>query len=157
MNGNGRGAERIPLISVRGCLLVSIQTALDDQLVSRLRDDIAHEIRRTGFRALLMDVSGVDIMDSYLARSIRDIGLTARLMGADTVLCGIDPIMAMTLVEMDLDMQGVVTARTLDAALDMVDKRLEERTGTDRESLEALFGDVTTDGIEPVSSARTET
>jgi rsbT antagonist protein RsbS len=117
-------AVRIPIIKLYSNLIVSIQVALSDQLVSRLKQDITSEIDRTAARALIIDVSGIDVMDSYISRSIRDIGLIAKLMGVKTVISGMDPMIAMTLVEMGMELTGVQTALNLESALEELGCRL---------------------------------
>jgi rsbT antagonist protein RsbS len=112
---------RIPIIKLYENLIVSIQVALSDQLVMQVKDDITEEIERTGARGLVIDVSGIDVMDSYISRAIRDIGLMARLMGVRTVICGMDPMIAMTLVEMGLDLTGAQSALNLESAIAMLD------------------------------------
>jgi rsbT antagonist protein RsbS len=130
---------RIPIIKLYDNLLVSIQVALSDQLVAQLKDDITQEIDRTGARGLVIDLSGIDVMDSYLSRSIRDIGLIAQLMGVSTVISGIEPMIAMTLVEMGLDMSGAQSALNLEAAIEKLDEmksagRRKQRSGGRRTS-----------------------
>jgi rsbT antagonist protein RsbS len=122
---------RIPIIKLHGNLIVSIQVALSDQLVARLKDDITLEIDRTGANGLIIDLSGIDVMDSYISRSIRDIGLIAQLMGVKTVISGIDPMIAMTLVEMGLDLTGVQSTLNLEAAVELLSP---ERRANDRRS-----------------------
>ena len=122
---------RIPIIKLHGNLIVSIQVALSDQLVARLKDDITLEIDRTGANGLIIDLSGIDVMDSYISRSIRDIGLIAQLMGVKTVISGIDPMIAMTLVEMGLDLTGVQSTLNLEAAVELLSP---ERRANDRSS-----------------------
>jgi rsbT antagonist protein RsbS len=114
-------AGRIPIIKLRSFLLVSVQTALSDGLVARLKDDITAAIERTGARGLVVDVSGIDVMDSYLCRSLRDIGLVSRLMGVRTIISGINPMIAMTLVEMGMGLAGVSTALSLETALETLE------------------------------------
>ncbi|MBI5536413.1 MAG: STAS domain-containing protein [Deltaproteobacteria bacterium] len=111
-------AGRIPIITLHDFLLVPIQTALSDRLVSQLKDDITAAIVRVAARGLIVDVSGIDVMDSYISRSLRDIGMVARLMGVRTVIAGINPMIAMTLVEMDISLGGVDTALNLESALE---------------------------------------
>jgi rsbT antagonist protein RsbS len=111
---------RIPIIKLYENLIVSIQVALSDQLVMQVKDDITEEIERSGARGLVIDVSGIDVMDSYISRAIRDIGLIARLMGVRTVICGMDPMIAMTLVEMGLDLTGAQSALNLESALELL-------------------------------------
>jgi len=114
---------RIPIIKLYDNLLVSVQVALSDQLVAQLKDDITLEIDRTDARGLVIDLSGIDVMDSYLSRSIRDIGLIAQLMGVNTVISGIEPMIAMTLVEMGLNLSGAESALNLEAAIEMLDRK----------------------------------
>jgi len=111
---------RIPIIKLYDNLIVSIQVALSDRLVLQIKDDITREIDRTGARGLIIDVSGIDVMDSYISRAIRDIGLMARLMGVQTVICGMDPMIAMTLVEMGLDLTGARSALNLESAIELL-------------------------------------
>jgi rsbT antagonist protein RsbS len=125
---------RIPIIKLYDNLLVSIQVALSDQLVAQLKDDITLEIDRTGARGLVIDLSGIDVMDSYLSRSIRDIGLIAQLMGVSTVISGIEPMIAMTLVEMGLDMSGAQSALNLETAIEMLDEMKNAGTRKRRSS-----------------------
>ena len=123
---------RIPIIKLYDSLIVSVQVSLSDRLVTQLKDDITHRIELTGTHSLIIDVSGVDIMDSYISRAIRDIGLIARLMGTQTVISGLDPMVAMTLVEMGMDLEGVRTALNLESALELTGHRLvtESTTGS---------------------------
>ncbi len=123
--------ERIPLIRLRKYLLVSIQVALSDRMVLQLRSDIALALSRTDVRALIIDVSGIDVMDSFIARAIRDIGLIAQIMGVETAVCGIDPMIALTLVEMGMELKGVTTTRDLDSALARLDAMAKSEEGQD--------------------------
>src|SRR5690242_14125109 len=127
-------ATRIPIIKLYDNLIASIQVALTDQQVKRLKEDVTLKIEHTGATGLVLDVSGIDLMDSYISRAIRDIGLIARLMGVETVMCGLDPMIAMTLVEMDLDMTAVRSALNLEDAIDML-----TRVESGRESAEAAL------------------
>ncbi len=118
---------RIPIIKLYDKLIVSIQVALSDQLVLMLKEDITLEIERTGARGLVIDVSGIDLMDSYISRAIRDIGLMAQLMGVHTVISGMDPMIAMTLVEMGLDLKGVYSALNLEGAIELLERKLRTK------------------------------
>lgn len=133
---------KIPIIKFHGNLIVSIQTALSDSLVQQLKDDIMASIDKTGAAGLVMDVSGVDLMDSYISRSIRDISLMAKLMGVKTVISGMDPMVAITLVEMGMNMEGVETCMNLEAAIDYLDE-LEEGGAeqADEEDMDAEAAD----------------
>lgn len=113
--------ERIPIIRLRNNLVVSIQVDLSDRLVVRLKEDITKAIEATSATGLILDLSGIDLMDSYISRAIRDIGLVARLMGVRSVMCGMSPLIATTLVEMGMDMKEVVSTLNLDSALALLE------------------------------------
>ncbi len=108
---------RIPIIHVSGRLLVSIQIEMTDRLLVRLKEDVANAIDRGGASGLVIDVAGIEAMDSFISRSICDLALIARLMGVPTVLCGIRPAVAMTLSEMGIDMRGVPSTLDVDQAV----------------------------------------
>ncbi|MCA9689851.1 MAG: STAS domain-containing protein [Nannocystaceae bacterium] len=131
-------ARRIPIIKLRGNLIVSIQIDLSDELVSELKENIAHESRQTDVFGLVIEVSGVDTFDSYIARSVREIAQIARCMGVATVLAGLDAAMAITLVEMGMDLEGVETTLNLESAIDFLDEIARERAATD-EMIEQLL------------------
>jgi len=113
-------AARIPIIRLYGNLIVSIQVSLSDDLVVGLKEDITRNIEEYGARGLIIDLSGIDLMDSYISRSIRDIALISKLMGVKTVISGMDPMVAMTLVEMGLEMDDVRTALSLEDAIELL-------------------------------------
>jgi rsbT antagonist protein RsbS len=113
-------AARIPIIRLYGNLIVSIQVSLSDDLVVGLKEDITESIEEYGARGLIIDLSGIDLMDSYISRSIRDIALISKLMGVKTVISGMDPMVAMTLVEMGLEMDDVRTALSLEDAIELL-------------------------------------
>jgi rsbT antagonist protein RsbS len=109
---------RIPIIRLYENLIVSVQVSLSDKLVMQLKDDITASVERTQARGLVIDLSGIDMMDSYISKALRDIGLIAKLMGVRTVISGLAPMIAMTLTEMGLDLKGVSTALSLEDALE---------------------------------------
>jgi rsbT antagonist protein RsbS len=123
--------QRIPIVRLSGKLIVSIQTALSDTVVDRLQQDVAAACERGDARGLVVDVSGVDVLDSYITRSLRDLAVMARLMGVETVVCGLRPAVAMTLVEMGMELPGVRTALNLDRALALLDSLQPEGLPTD--------------------------
>jgi len=120
---------RIPIIKLYENLIVSIQVALSDRLAQQLKDDITLRIQQDKAKGLIIDVSGVDLIDSYLSRALRDIALVARLMGVRTVICGLDPLIATTLVEMGMDLQGVRTALSLERAVELLAEERGQRAG----------------------------
>jgi rsbT antagonist protein RsbS len=116
-----RDEQELPIISVRGCLLVSIQTELHDRLALELRSALMERVRLEAIRGVILDVSWVEVIDSYITRILNDIGKSVRFMGADCYMVGIRPAVAMTLVEMGVELDAVSTALSLDAALEKIE------------------------------------
>jgi rsbT antagonist protein RsbS len=116
---------RIPIIQLYGNLVVPIQGSVDDATMTLLHNDVMHRIEACGARGLVIDVSGIELMDSYLTRNIRDLALTARLMGLRSVVSGLMPEVAITVIEMGLEIPGVETALNVERALDLL-SRCEE-------------------------------
>lgn len=113
-------ASAIPIIRLYGVLLVAIQVELSDALVKSLRSDLGREIQRGDVRGVVLELSGVDTFDTYIARSLRDIAQIAKLMGVETVVTGLDPGIAITLVEMGMQLDGVATTLSLEDALGLL-------------------------------------
>jgi rsbT antagonist protein RsbS len=113
-------AASIPIIRLYGVLLVAIQVELSDELVKSLRSDLGREIQTGDVRGVVLELSGVDTFDTYIARSLRDIAQIAKLMGVKTVITGLDPGIAITLVEMGMQLEGVFTTLSLETALAML-------------------------------------
>ena len=111
-------------------LIASIQFDLTDTQVLALRDDLSDRIGRFRARGLIIDVAQLDVIDSFVARSLGSIAITARLRGAETVIVGIAPDVAIAMVQFDLDLEPLRTALDLDEALSLLD-RLTERDGED--------------------------
>jgi len=111
--------QRIPIIRLRGILLVSVQVELSDHVVLQLKEDVTQAVRNSEVRGLILDLTGIDFMDSYISRAIRDVIVMTGLMGVSSVVCGIHPSIAMTMVEMGVDLQGAPMALNLDTALDL--------------------------------------
>ena len=120
-------AFKIPVIRLYDTLIVSIQGSLSDALARSLKLDITAAIEQREAHGLVIDVSGVDVLDSYLSKAIYDIAQIAGLMGTRTVLSGLDPMLAMTLVEMGLDLSGVVTVLNLESAMEHIAEQVAEQ------------------------------
>jgi rsbT antagonist protein RsbS len=116
-----RGA--IPILQVGATLLVSVQTELHDAVAEAFQEDLLQAIERTAALGLLIDITALDIVDSYVARVLADTARMARLMGTDTVLVGMRPEVAATLVRMGYAMEGVRTALNLDEGLALLTGR----------------------------------
>jgi rsbT antagonist protein RsbS len=107
----------IPVLRVGGVLLVSVQVDLRDTIADAFQEDLLQAIGRTGAAGLVIDISALDMVDSYVARVLVETGRMARLMGTRTVLAGMRPEVAATLVRMGYRMEGVETALDVDEAL----------------------------------------
>lgn len=105
------------LMLVERTLLVQLNPALTDDAVRRLRVAVGATLEAQSPRGLVLDLAAVDAMDSYITRCIRDLAISARLMGVPTIVCGVQPAVADTLVEMGLSLGEVQSALSLDAAL----------------------------------------
>ncbi|MGW8332904.1 STAS domain-containing protein [Streptomyces sp. NPDC055897] len=114
--------ERVPILRIRQVLLVSIQTDLDDQAVLLLQDDLAQAVVDSGAHGVVIDITAVEIVDSFVGRMLATIASLSRLLDAQTVLVGMRPAVAITLVELGLSLGGVRTALTLDKGLRMLER-----------------------------------
>jgi rsbT antagonist protein RsbS len=112
---------RVAILTQRDYLLATIQGDLSDEEVLALRDDLAEQVGRHRARAIIIDVTGFDVIDSFVARSLRDLAVTARLRGAQTVVVGIQPDVAIAMVQFRLDLHPLLTALDLDEALALLD------------------------------------
>jgi rsbT antagonist protein RsbS len=108
-----------------GFLLVTIQVDMHDRLATLLKDDLANRISESRARGVLIDISALDVVDSFLARMLVDIAQMARVMDAETVLVGMRPAVAITLVEMGVAMSGVRTALNVEKGLAFLRARLD--------------------------------
>ena len=109
--------EHIPILALGDVLLVSIQVDLHDRLALQLQDDLTERIARTGATGVIIDISVLDTVDSFMARMLANVAAMARLLDADAVLAGMQPAVAMTLVELGLSLPGIRTALNVDAGL----------------------------------------
>lgn len=113
----------IPILRVADNLLVTVQTDLHDAVAEVFQQDLLATIEKTGAAGLLIDVSGLDVVDSYVARVLADTGRMAKLMGTETVIVGIRPEVAATLVRMGYSMAGVRTALNVDEGLALLPRK----------------------------------
>ncbi|QIK65880.1 STAS domain-containing protein [Nocardioides sp. HDW12B] len=121
---------RIPILRIGDVLLVTIQVELEDHIATQLLEDLGEKLVATGARGVLIDISGLDIVDSFIGRMISMIASTSRVLDAQTVLVGMQPAVAITLVELGLTLPGVRTALDVDRGMDLLDRLLEhERRG----------------------------
>lgn len=105
------------LMTVERTLLVQLNPSLTDSAVRQLRTTVGQMLEAQPLRGMVLDLASVNEMDSYITRCIRDLAVCAHLMGVPTLVCGVQPTVADTLVEMGLDLEGIRTVISLDAAL----------------------------------------
>jgi len=117
--------DRIPILKLRDLLLVTIQVDMHDRLAMQLQDELTARISETGARGVLIDISSLDIVDSFIGRMIANTAAMARVLDAETVLVGIQPAVAITLVELGLTLPGVRTALNVEKGMAL----LESATG----------------------------
>jgi len=109
--------DRIPILKMGDVLLVTIQVDMHDQLALALQDDLTEKISDTGARGVLIDISAVEVVDSFMGRMIANIAAMARILDAQTVLVGMQPAVAITLVELGLTLPGVRTALNVERGM----------------------------------------
>jgi len=112
--------DRIPVLTLGDVLLVSIQVDLEDQLALRLQDDLAERIVAVGARGVIIDITALDIVDSFVGRTLATIASVSKVLDAETIVVGMRPAVAITLVELGLQLPGVRTALNVEYALDML-------------------------------------
>ena len=122
--------ERIPILKMGDSLIVSIQVDMHDRLAMTLQEDLTERIVATRARSVLIDISALDIVDSFIGRMLGTIASVARVLDAVTIVVGMRPAVAITLVELGLELPGVRTALTIEKGMDMIRSALAEPYGT---------------------------
>ena len=118
---------RIPILQMGDCLLVTIQVDLQDRAAVSLQDDLANRIESSGARSVLIDISALEIVDSFIGRMLAGISGIARVLDAATVVVGMQPAVAITLVELGLSLHGVRTALNVERGMRLLRLAGEER------------------------------
>jgi rsbT antagonist protein RsbS len=114
--------ERIPIIRMGRCLLVTIQVDMYDQLATNLQSDLTEQIARHGSDGVLVDISALEIVDSFIGRMIANTAAMASVLGANTVLVGMQPAVAITLVELGLSLPSILTARNVEMGVALLER-----------------------------------
>ena len=112
--------DRIPILKLGRALLVSIQVDIHDRLAKALEEDLSERIVATGARGVMIDISGLEIVDSFMGRMLDNIAAVSRLLDADTVVVGMRPAVAITLVELGLSLTGVKTALNVERGMILI-------------------------------------
>ena len=118
--------ERIPILKMGDYLLVSIQVDMHDRLALALKDDLSEHIVRHGARGVLIDISALEIVDSFIGRVLGNMAAVAKVLDAATVVAGMRPAVAITLVEMGVELPGVKTALNIERGLELLRSSLAD-------------------------------
>jgi rsbT antagonist protein RsbS len=119
--------EKIPILRMGNLLLVTIQVDLYDRLAESLEADLVFMIKKTGARGLLIDISAVSIIDSFMGRIIGNIATMSKIMDAETVVVGMQPAVAITLVELGLPLNGVLTALNVEKGMELLKNKISAK------------------------------
>jgi rsbT antagonist protein RsbS len=114
--------EKIPILRMGEFLLVTIQVDMHDRLALTLQDDLTNRISQTGAKGVLIDISSLEIVDSFIGRMLGNIASMSRVLDAQTVVVGMQPAVAITLVELGMSLEGVRTALNVDAGMELLRK-----------------------------------
>jgi rsbT antagonist protein RsbS len=118
--------DRIPILKLGKSLLVTVQVDMHDQLATALEEDLSAKIVATRAKGVMIDISGLDIVDSFMGRMLDNIAAVSRMLDAETVVVGMRPAVAITLVELGLALTGVKTALNVERGMAMIQSRLED-------------------------------
>lgn len=118
--------EKIPILKMGRYLLVTIQIDMHDRLAMALQDDLTEMIVKTHSKGVLIDISSLEIVDSFIGRTLSNIASMSKVLDALTVVVGMRPAVAITMVELGLDMKGVRTALNMDRGIELLDSLLEQ-------------------------------
>ena len=118
--------KKIPIIKLRDYLIVSIQVDMHDRMAIQLQMQILEEISRTRAKGVLIDISTLEMVDSFIGRVLSGMASMAAIMDAAVVIVGMQPAVAITLVELGLEMPGVETALSMELGMEMLEKRLNK-------------------------------
>jgi rsbT antagonist protein RsbS len=119
--------ERIPILKMGPYLLVTIQVDMHDRLAMTLQDDLTSRIVSARARAVLIDISALEIVDSFMGRMLGDIAAMSRVLDAETVVVGMRPAVAITLVELGLSLKGVRTALNIERGMELLRSQIDAK------------------------------
>jgi rsbT antagonist protein RsbS len=129
--------EKIPILRMGKILLVTIQVDLYDRLAETLEADLVHMIKKTSAEGVLIDISAVSIIDSFMGRIIGNISTMSKILDAETVVVGMQPAVAITLVELGLPLTGILTALNVEKGMELLTKNMALRENDYAEEVDA--------------------
>ena len=121
--------DQIPILKIGDCLLVSIQVDMHDRLAMALQDDLTSKIVASRARGVMIDISALEVVDSFIGRMLNNIAAMSRVLDAVTVVVGMQPAVAITLVELGLALSGVKTALNVDKGLALIRRLIDGEEG----------------------------
>ncbi len=122
--------ERIPILKMGDALLITIQVDMHDRLAMALEDDLTQKIVQSSAKGVLIDISSLEIVDSFIGRMLDNIAAVSRILDAQTVVVGMRPAVAITLVELGLALTGVKTALNVEKGMALIGKQVASARGT---------------------------
>jgi rsbT antagonist protein RsbS len=125
--------EKIPILRMGKFLLVTIQVDLYDRLAESLETDLVNMVKKTNAQGVLIDISAVSIIDSFMGRIIGNIATMSKIMDAETVVVGMQPAVAITLVELGLPLKGVYSALSVERGMQLLNTKIETKEGESEE------------------------
>ncbi|MEV0457720.1 STAS domain-containing protein [Catellatospora methionotrophica] len=128
--------ERVPILKIGSVLLVSIQVDMQDQMALQLQEDLGQRIVDTGAKGVVIDITGLDIVDSFVGRTLSTIASISRVLDAETIVVGMRPAVAITLVELGLSLNGIRTALNVERGLELLARNAEPETVDDLDLLD---------------------
>jgi rsbT antagonist protein RsbS len=128
--------DRIPILKMGDCLLVTIQVDMHDQLAVALQEDLTAQIAKNRSKGVLIDISSLEIVDSFIGRMLANIAAMSRVLDAQTVLTGMQPAVAITLVELGMTLSGIRTALNVERGMELLRQFIQE----DDENVQAADG-----------------
>ena len=126
--------DRIPILKMGKVLLITIQVEMHDKLALILEEDLTARISSTGAKGVLIDISSLEIVDSFIGRMLDNIAAVSRVLDADTVVVGMRPAVAITLVELGLSLAGVKTALNVERGMQLIQQKLDESAAQDEDA-----------------------
>ena len=122
---------KIPILRLKDVLLTSIQVDLTDQDALDFQTDVLRVVSETEAQGVVIDITALDVVDSFMARALNDTARMVQMLGAEVVLCGMQPMVALALTEMGRELTGVETALNLDRGLEKLNQLIRERDDSD--------------------------
>jgi rsbT antagonist protein RsbS len=147
---------QVPILRLKDVLLTSIQVDLTDQEALQFQSDMLNMVAKTDAKGIVIDITAMEIVDSYMARVLNETATMVKVLGAEAVVCGMQPAVALTLIEMGRELVGVESTLNLDQAMDKIQVLIDSRTGVNQSSTGADDSDYSGSGGSHIDMAGSE-